>query len=183
MGMIFPLPTSRLRIEPLEIGDLETFVSYRQDPDIARFQSWEPTYSKTQAEDLIQSQAGVMLPEKGEWLQLALHDLVTGELIGDLALHQLADEDLVFEIGFTVAKGHQGKGFAKEAAAKLVEHLFAEVGAKRVVAATDARNISSRRVLLGIGFEQNPDKGWEEEFKNEFVQVDFFESTRQETPN
>jgi hypothetical protein len=38
-------------------------------------------------------------------------------------------------------------------------------------------------VLLGIGFEQNPDKGWEEEFKNEFVQVDFFESTRQETPN
>lgn len=156
--------------------DLETFVSYRQDPDIARFQSWDPTYSKAQAEDLIQSQIGVMLPEKGEWLQLALHDLVTGELIGDLALHQVPDEDLVFEIGFTVAKKHQGRGYAKEAAAKLVEHLFAEVGAKRVVAATDARNISSKRVLLGIGFEQNPGKSWEEEFKNEVVQVDFFET-------
>lgn len=159
--------------------DLETFVSYRQDPDIARFQSWETTYSKAQAEDLIESQVGVTLPEKGEWLQIALHDLVTGELIGDLALHQVADEDLVFEIGFTVAKRHQGKGYAKEAAAKLVEHLFTEVGAKRVVAATDARNISSKRVLLGIGFEQNPDKGWEEVFKNELVQVNFFETYKQ----
>jgi aminoglycoside 6'-N-acetyltransferase len=62
--MAFPILTERLRIRPLAMVDLGTFVSYRQDPDIAKFQGWETTYSKKQAIDLIETQAGLVLPEK-----------------------------------------------------------------------------------------------------------------------
>jgi RimJ/RimL family protein N-acetyltransferase len=172
---LYPLITARFSIEPLGIGDLSAFVTYRTDPEIARFQSWDTDYSESQALALIQSQAGTSLPEPGDWLQLAVHDSTTGQLLGDLALHQVEDEESVFEIGFTFARQFQGRGFAKEAASALIAHLFQQQNASRVIAATDSRNLPSIKLLLALGFAQNPARGWTEEFKGEFVSVDFFE--------
>lgn len=170
----FPLLSERLSIEPLGIEDLGTFLSYRQDPDIARFQSWDPGYSEAQARDLIDSQNGVLFPEKGEWLQLAIHLLDSGHHVGDLALHSL-ETDFEFELGFTVAKDQQGKGLAKEAASTLIGYLFNEHGAKRIVATPDARNSASKGLLSSLGFIADPSRSWQEEFKGEFVTVEFFE--------
>ena len=175
--MTFPITTERTTIRPLALIDLASFVSYRTDPDIARYQSWDTSYSAEQATQLIESQQGINLPAKDQWLQLAICSLETDELIGDLALHALA-EDNSFEIGFTIAKRHQGKGYAKESAARLLKYLFEEVGAKSIIASTDNRNASSIKLLEALGFTQNPDKTWQEEFKNEIVTVLFFELTR-----
>jgi RimJ/RimL family protein N-acetyltransferase len=172
----YPLLTHRLSIEPLAMDDLDSFVSYRQDPEIARFQSWEPSYSRAQAIDLIESQKGVVLPEKGQWLQLAIHNRVSGEHLGDLALHRMEDTDSSYEIGFTIARKHQGNGFAKEAAHELMDYLSLQ-GATNFIATTDRRNTSSIKVLTGLGFEKQPAKSWSEEFKNEFVAVDYYERT------
>ena len=174
--MAFPILTERLSIRPLAMADLETFVTYRQDPVIARFQSWEITYSREQAIDLIESQAGSVLPEKGEWLQLAICSLVDQEHVGDLGIKSVEDADATFELGFTIAKQHQGRGFAKEAASKLMSFLVLEAGAKKFIATTDSRNTASIKVLSGLGFNQNVSKGWTETFKNEVVDVEYFET-------
>ena len=173
--MIYPLLTTRLRIEPLKLSDLDAFVGYRQDPEIARFQSWDTGYSAAQAFELIESQAGVSLPKPGEWLQLAIHEKINGELVGDLALHSLIDCESVFEIGFTLASKQQGKGFALEAASKLLNSLFAEVGANKIIPNTDRRNKLSIKLLLKLGFELHPNKSWADLFKDEFVTVDYYE--------
>jgi RimJ/RimL family protein N-acetyltransferase len=173
--VIYPLLTDRLIIEPLALADLETFLEYRQDPEIARYQSWDSSYSKAQALELIESQAGVLLPEKGNWLQLGLHERTTSELIGDLAIHAVAEQKDCFELGFTIARNQQKKGFAKEATSKLLEHLTSESGAKKFIATPDARNEASIRLLLALGFSQDPTKTWTEEFKGETVTVFFFE--------
>jgi RimJ/RimL family protein N-acetyltransferase len=164
-------------IEPLALADLETFLEYRQDPEIARYQSWDSGYSKAQALELIESQAGVLLPEKGHWLQLALHDRTTRELIGDLAIHAVAEQKDCLELGFTIARNHQKKGFAKEATSKLLEHLTAEAGARKFIATPDARNRASIGLLLALGFYQDQTKTWTEEFKGETVTVIFFEKS------
>lgn len=156
--------------------DLDTFVAYRQDPDIARFQGWETTYSKNQAIYLIESQAGSVLPEKGEWLQLAIQSLDPQEHVGDLAIRSVEDEDSTFELGFTIAKQHQGQGFAKEAASKLMSYLVSEAGAIKFIATTDSRNSASIKVLSALSFKQNVSKGWTENFKNEVVDVEYFET-------
>ena len=174
--MPYPLLTDRLSIEPLAMRDLDSFVSYRQDAEIARFQGWEPSYSKAQAIDLIKSQTGVELPSKGQWLQLAIHNRGSGEHLGDLAIHRLEDTDPTYEIGFTIAKKHQGNGFAKEAAGKLMSYLRLQ-GESKFIATTDRRNTSSIKVLTGLGFEIQPSKSWTEEFKNELVTVDYYERT------
>jgi len=155
--------------------DLGTFISYRQDPDIAQFQGWETTYSIKQAIDLIESQAGLVLPEKGEWLQLAIHSLEHQEHVGDLAIKSVEEEDSTFELGFTIAKQHQGQGFAKEAASKLINYLVSEAEAKKFIATTDSRNSASIKVLAAMGFQKNDSKSWTELFKNEVVAVDYFE--------
>jgi len=169
------LATARLHISPLGVKDLDAFVQYRKDPRIARYQSWEPTYSKEQGMDLIQSQAGVSLPEKGDWLQLALHNIQTGELIGDLALHSLEGSEPAFEIGFTIARKNQGQGYAREAAQKLLDYLFEELSATRIIATSDARNLPSIRLLTALGFVRQPGESWNEQFKGEIVTVDLYE--------
>jgi aminoglycoside 6'-N-acetyltransferase len=174
--MQYPLLTERLSIRPLVLADLDSFVGYRQDPSIARFQSWEPAYPEHQARELIESQAGVFIPDKGQWLQLGIHNLVSDELVGDLALHSVVEGEGIFELGFTIAKRHQGQGFAKEAAAMIITHLVAEVGATKFVANTDRRNAASIAVLLALGFRRDSSRTWEENFKNEDVIMDYFET-------
>ena len=173
--MSCPLLTDRLSIQPLTLADLETFVAYRQDPEIARYQSWEPSYSKAQATELIESQAGVLLPGKDQWLQLAIHNRISGELFGDLAIHSIEDDHSIFEIGFTLARKHQSQGFAKEAAQKLLAHLELQ-GATKFFANTDSRNTPSIKLLNALGFELQPSKGWTEQFKGELVTVEYFET-------
>ena len=181
--MAYPLFTQRLSIEPLGNRDLGRFVAYRQDPDVARYQSWDISYSGQQAMELLQSQENVLIPSTGNWLQLAIHDQETGELLGDLALHSLDQEGLFFEIGFTLARANQGKGIAREALSRLIQYLFVEVGAISVFANCDKRNLSAIRLLLSLGFEEIPSKSWTEQFKNELVQVRHFELNSNQFPS
>lgn len=178
--MQFPLLTARLSIRPLALEDVPSFVAYRQDPDVARFQSWETSYSEANAVELVESQIGVDLPAEGNWLQLAIHERESGVHVGDLALHTVSGEESVYEIGFTIAPAYQGRGFAREAASRLLEFLFTENRASSVIAMTDTRNVPSIRLLKTLGFEQVPSKGFSEEFKGETVDVDYFELAREE---
>jgi len=173
----YPLLTSRLSIEPLAARDLLAFVTYRQDPDVACYQGWDTSYSEHQARELIESQANVLLPVAGDWLQLAIHDGVSGELLGDMALHALEDADFSFEIGFTLSKINQGKGYANEAVSCLVRYLFEEIGAERLIATCDQRNSPAIKLVTSLGFVYRPERSWVENFKNEKVTVDYFEMT------
>ena len=173
--MTYPLLTERLRIEPLALSDLEPFVKYRQNPEVARYQSWDDSYSIAQGRELIESQAGLLLPESGQWLQLAIHDRKTGNLFGDFAIHRMENELDCFEIGFTVSIQFQRLGYAKEAAEKVLDYLVTQAGAKKFIATPDSRNDASIRLLLSLGFQQSQSKTWSEAFKGETVTVLFFE--------
>ena len=157
--------------------DLHTFISYRQDQSIARFQGWQPDFSLEQGIELIASQQGVFLPEPGEWLQLGIHKRESGEHMGDLAIHAVNAEADCYELGFTIATAHQGNGYAQEAARAIISHLRARSAAKRFVANTDSRNLPSIKVLLALGFELQPTRGWTETFKDELVTMEYFETT------
>jgi RimJ/RimL family protein N-acetyltransferase len=178
----FPLLTERLSIQPLAIEDLKDFVRYRQDPEVARYQSWDSSYSLKQGLDLVESQAGMSWPGYDEWLQLAVRTLETPMLVGDLALHKFPEPNQ-YEIGFTFAREHQGQGFATESAARLIGFLFDECFAEVVIATPDSRNGKSINLLQRLGFIQNPAKTWVEQFKGESVRVEFFELKRNQVVN
>jgi len=172
--MAYPLLTERLTIEPLSMAEIEIFVKYRQDPEIARFQSWDTSYSHSQAKELIESQNGVLLPAKGDWLQLGIHFGTGKELIGDLAIYRLDEDAVEFELGFTLAKQFQGHGYARESLLALMDYLFNEVSATKLWAITDRRNIDSIKLLDALGFQRDLDRTFTEEFKGENVTVDVY---------
>jgi RimJ/RimL family protein N-acetyltransferase len=144
--------TARLRLRPFRADDLPAFVAYRSAPEVARYQSWDPTYSMADAERLLASQEGVELGQPGVWMQLAATDRDDGALLGDCAVHVRADVPATAEVGVTFAPEHQGRGFASEALAAVMGRLFEDVGMRRIYAEADARNVAVHRLLERLGF-------------------------------
>jgi aminoglycoside 6'-N-acetyltransferase len=149
------LTTPRLVIRRFIAADAEAFAAYRSVPDVARFQSWDAPYPIERAREFIAWLEGHHPDEPGEWYQLAIGLAERPDaLIGDLALHPHADEPGVVDIGFTLAPGAQGRGYAAEAVTALLGYLFEHRGKHRVAADCDTRNERSAALLRRAGFRE-----------------------------
>jgi RimJ/RimL family protein N-acetyltransferase len=146
------ITTKRLLLRPFQVDDLEAFVAYRSDPEIARYQSWDPTYSMADADRFLNSQRGLLFGQPGEWLQLAIVHREAGTLYGDCAVRVAMDQPVTAEIGITLAQTSQRKGVATEALTGLLTELFEQRGMHRVFAQTDDRNLPVGRLLERLGF-------------------------------
>jgi RimJ/RimL family protein N-acetyltransferase len=150
--MAAEIVTERLRLRPFQVDDLEGFVAYRSDPEVARYQSWDVSYSMTDARSFLASQRQLELGQPGEWLQLAIVDRRTGSLNGDCAVRVAIDPPATAEVGVTLATSRQGKGLATEALAAVVTALFEQQSMHRVFAEADDRNAPVKRLLERLGF-------------------------------
>ncbi len=147
------LSTPRLRIDALCSADADTFFAYRADPAVARFQGWCPA-DAAEARDFIDAQ-GKLAPEMPhDWLQRAIRLRDDDTLIGDLGVCLADDPHESVEFGISVAPAHQGRGYAREAAGKLFEYVFGELGRHRIHASVDPRNLASMALLHGLGMRQ-----------------------------
>lgn len=170
--MSYPLKTQRLVIEPLVESDVAEFVAYRKDPGVARWQSWTPDYAAADALRLIAGQPTTVLPEPGSWLQLAMRANDGPLLHGDVAIHRVEGQPDTFEIGVTLAPQSQGMGLATEAVAAMLDVLFAEGHAHRVVAFCDSRNDGVSRLLERVGMRHESRQVEGDFFKNEWTTLD-----------
>lgn len=144
--------TQRLTLRPFQARDLQAFVAYRSDPEVARYQSWDSTYSMVDAESFLSSQREPAFGQPGEWLQLAMVDRETNAVRGDCAVRVATDQPATAEIGVTLAPASQGKGLATEALTAVLAELFERQGIHRVVADADDRNAPVQRLLERLGF-------------------------------
>ena len=131
-------------------SDVTAFATYRNRPEVARYQDWELPYTRDLAHQLIDDMDGINGPVLGEWVQLAVDDGL-GLLVGDLAVFVDTDVRLAI-IGYTMSPAHQGRGYATEAVGALVDRLFDRLHVHRVAATLDPANVSSARVLERLGF-------------------------------
>jgi RimJ/RimL family protein N-acetyltransferase len=146
----FRLTTPRLTVRTLARSDITEFTRYRNLPEVARYQDWPLPYTRDLAHELVDGLEAQSGPTNGGWVQLALDH--GGVLVGDLAVW-LDDDTNVAMVGYTLAPGHQGNGFAAEGLAALVDWLFNRKRVHRIAATIDPRNLASARVLERCGFE------------------------------
>jgi RimJ/RimL family protein N-acetyltransferase len=144
--------TERLVLRLLARQDVPAFAAYRSDPDVARFQSWDTTYTIADGERLVAAQEGVAFGEPGPFVQIAAIDRVTGALRGDCAVRVLDHQPQTAEVGVTFAPASQGTGLATEALGAVVTRLFSEHDMHRVYAEADDRNVAVHRLLERLGF-------------------------------
>jgi len=147
------LITPRLIIRHLRDPDLESFLAYRNDPEVARYQGWNVPYTRENALEFIAEMKDKQ-PTPGEWLQLALELPETGEIIGDVAVHMMKSDPRQAYLGYTIARPHWGQGYASEAVRAVLDYLFCELNLHRVVAECDVENTASQKLLERLGFRR-----------------------------
>ena len=109
--------------------------------------------SEQEALEFIRDVATVDALEVGGWIQLAIADLASDSLLGDLGL-LIDDSQQEAEVGFTLSREAQGAGHATRAVGAAVELLFGVTAIASVRAVTDARNTGSIAVLERVGFRR-----------------------------
>ena len=153
MGEVFAR-TGRLLIRRFRLADVDVFREYRSDPDVARYQSWDAPFPADDAQLLVA--AFDAAPEQAVgWFQYALELRATGTLIGDVAINRQGTRA---ELGFTLARAYQGRGYATEAVRCLLDRVFGE-GIRTVTAEFDPPNRASARLLERVGFRVGESTG------------------------
>lgn len=146
---LLPRAAGSLVLRRLWPHDLRAFQSYRNDPDVGRYQGWQ-AMSDAQALDFLNDVATQLLLQPGHWTQIAVADAETNALYGDIGLHVAADGAQA-EIGFTLAPQAQGRGLGTAAVRSALALLFEHTAVVRIIAVTDARNEPSLRLLERVG--------------------------------
>jgi aminoglycoside 6'-N-acetyltransferase len=145
-----PLVTARLILRRSVPSDAETISAYRSDPDVHRHQGWErtdPDSIRAEIEEMADRAPG----DPQGWVQFTLEERSTGQIVGDVGLAAAEGEPGVIKVGYTIAPAHQGRGYASEAVAALVDYAFDRLEADVVRAYADADNVASIRVAEKVG--------------------------------
>ncbi len=148
------LSGERIVLRRFRPADLTPFVAYRGDPDVARYQSWDSPYSRTQGERLIKAMRQQHPDTPGEWFQFAVALASTGELIGDCGSKTATVDPSQAEIGYTIAPAHQGRGYGTDTVCMLLRYLFDRRDKHRVTASCDPRNTASIKLLERVGMRR-----------------------------
>ena len=145
--------SERLVLRRFEDRDLAPLLAYRNDPEVARYQGWE-SVSEREARGMIRQLEREQPGTPAEWFQFAVALKSADVLIGDCALKVERGDARQAEVGYTLSRAYQGKGYASEAVSRLLDYAFGEMGLHRVVAITDQRNEPSYRLLERLGLRR-----------------------------
>jgi len=176
---MLPLHSRRLVLRHFTDADLEPFLAYRNDPEVARYQSWDGC-SMAEATDFIRIQKSMQWAIPGQWFQIAIALREPSLLIGDCALQVQAHDVRQATIGVTLARSHQGLGFATEALSSLLDCLFLQLGLHRVTANTDPQNQPAWTLFERLGLRREAHLSQSLWFKGRWVDECLYALVREE---
>jgi RimJ/RimL family protein N-acetyltransferase len=147
------IETKRLLLDALRADDAPELFAYRGDPEVARYQGWQPTRLE-EAVAFIAAQSARAFGEPDGWCQLAIRSRETGELVGDFGVHFPATTNDPIEFGLSLKPAHQGKGYAREVMTAAIDLAFRRWGYRRMVGSVDPRNTASVALCRSLGLRQ-----------------------------
>ncbi|RLP72782.1 N-acetyltransferase [Mycetocola tolaasinivorans] len=166
-----PLTTERLTLRFFTAEDAEAHLAYQGRAEVAEYLYRAPLSAPESSEAVNRAAAARRWAESGDSLTLAiLHD---GLLIGEVPLTLTGARARQVEIGWVFSPEVRGRGFAVEAARAALDLAFTRLGAHRVFARLDTRNLGSVRVCERLGLrreahlidnDQTPDGAWGSEY-------------------
>lgn len=145
------IASDRLVLRPIHSGDSEALFKYRSDLDANRYQGWIPE-TIDDALDFIVHKTYAKINIPGTWFQLVVLVKEPSELIGDIGIHFLESDQHEVELGCTLSKTHQGKGYATEALTQTINYMFNELNKQQIFASIDPLNQSSIALFKRLGF-------------------------------
>ncbi|MBB5873461.1 RimJ/RimL family protein N-acetyltransferase [Allocatelliglobosispora scoriae] len=144
------LTTDRLLLRRWLPSDREPFAELNADPRV--MEHFPHLLTREQSDAMIDRLEGIFEAEGfGIW---AVEVRATGEFIGFIGLAPVGfDEHFTpaLEIGWRLAHGGWGHGYATEGARAALDHAFRVVGREEVVSMTATTNLRSQAVMRRLG--------------------------------
>lgn len=143
------IQTERLVLRPYGFEDVEDVYAYAADKQWAQYLPVPDPYSRDDAIEFLARQVLLDRVVHPTWA-ITLDDSVVGGIN-----IRFNFENLIGEMGYSIARGLWGRGLVTEAAKAVLDTAFAtHSDLQRVRAMADARNLASQRVMEKIGMQR-----------------------------
>jgi RimJ/RimL family protein N-acetyltransferase len=147
------IKTHRLLLQTLNIDHAEAILRYHSDSLANKYQGWIPEKIED-VYDFIKNRVSPIINLTNTWHQLVIINRENNVLIGDIGLHFIDIEEKQVEIGFTLDKNYQGKGYATESLMHVIDYLFKSLNKHRIIASIDPENLKSISLVERLGFRK-----------------------------
>ena len=144
--------TQRLHLRPIGIDDTDSVFKYRSDSVTNKYQGWIPKTIDEVKEFIGKVSPAINIP--GTWFQFVILHNESNTVIGDIGIHFSDTDNNKVEIGCTIDKSFQGKGYATEALKQVISFLFNDLNKDKIIASIDPRNIKSINLVEKTGFKK-----------------------------
>ena len=150
MNPVFALPSAQLR--PAVEKDLDAFCRLLWDADVRRHLCDDMIYDRDKIAELLAAAIALDARQLGIWVVEA----GDGEVVGHGALTPAIHPALAgrVEVGISLLPGYWRRGLASAVVHALAVHAASACRLDRIVAAVDAPNERSHRLMLRTGFER-----------------------------
>ena len=146
------METKRLILRPFKIEDADDmFNNWASNDNVTKYLTW-PTHTNIEITKFILSE-WVKTYEDIKTYHWAIVLKQTNEVIGDISIVGMDESIASCELGWCMSEKYWGQGIMPEAALKVRDFLFDEVGFNRVSARHDTNNPKSGRVMEKIGMK------------------------------
>jgi ribosomal-protein-alanine N-acetyltransferase len=151
------LTTERLGLRRFDREDLDFLVDLYSDPEVTRHLGGQK--DRAQAEVLLQSRILDYYdrhPGLGTWLTV---ERATGARVGFHLLNHIQGESIV-QVGYTLARGSWGRGYATEMARAVLRYGFVDLALPNIAAIANLDNTASQKVLQKIGLRRHGERAF-----------------------
>lgn len=144
--------TERLVLRPLTQADLPDLHEYHGNPERVRYIPWPVRTPEDISTWFERAENYTSIRNEDGHLLLGIESLELGRVIGQVNASLLPDGNNTASLGYIISPNAEGKGFASEAVAALVDHLFTQESIHRIVLDIDVRNTPSIKLANRLGF-------------------------------
>lgn len=173
-----PIEGERVRLDLLRPDDFDALYAIQSDPEVCRYLLYEPRSPERVHEVLERDAAATRLAEAEDFVQPAIR--TAGRMVGTMYFTLSSVADKTAEIGWLLDPRFQGRGYAREAAALLLDLAFGELGLHRVYAELDPRNDASVALCLRLGMRHEAHFREHMWFKGEWADTGIYAILEQE---
>jgi RimJ/RimL family protein N-acetyltransferase len=144
------LTTERLLLRDFVESDWEAVLAYQQDALYLRYNEWT-SRSPNEVRQFVQMFLDHQKQIPRIKFQFAITLKSTGQLIGNCGVRRDSPETWEGDLGYELDPRQWGKGYATEAARRVLDFGFSSLKLRRISAWCVADNVGSANVLKKIG--------------------------------
>lgn len=172
-----PLRTERLVLRTLTPDDLDDVFAYAGRDDVIRYLPW-PKRNRDEVAEHLSRRLNTTLAADGDVIVLGMelppspsYPTARPRIIGDMTLVLSSIEHRQATIGWVLNPEYESRGFATEAASRVLSLAFDDLGSHRVVAELDPRNTASAALCTRLGMRHEAHFVHSEIFKGEWADL------------